>query len=76
MALSKVEFAVTGMSCNNCARAIERKLVSTPGVSSAKVDLENARASVEYEEGRTDRAQLISAVESLGYQVPGGTQTA
>ena len=75
MALNKVEIPVTGMTCNGCARTIERKLASTPGVSTARVDLENAKAMVEYDEERTDRTQLVFAVESLGYQVPGGTQT-
>jgi copper chaperone CopZ len=74
MALTKVQFSVTGMTCNGCARTIERKLASTPGVSAASVDLENTRASVEYDEQRTDPAQLVLAVESLGYQVPGATQ--
>jgi copper chaperone CopZ len=75
MALTKVEFPVTGMTCNGCARTIERKLASTPGVNTASVDLENAKATVEYDEQRTDRTQLVFAVESLGYQVPGGSQT-
>jgi Cu+-exporting ATPase len=76
MALSKAEFAVTGMTCNGCARTIERKLASTPGVSGAHVDLEAAKASVDYDPDRTDTAQLVQAVESLGYRVPGGSSTA
>ena len=73
--MAKAEFAVTGMTCGACARTVERKLVSTPGVSAAQVDLENAKATVEYDEDRTDRTQLVSAVESLGYQVHGGSGT-
>jgi copper chaperone CopZ len=75
MALNTVEIPVTGMTCNGCARSVERKLASTPGVSAAKVDLPNARATVEYDAERTDRTQLVLAVESLGYQVPGASQT-
>jgi copper chaperone CopZ len=75
MALTKVVFPVTGMTCNGCARTIERKLSSTAGVSAAKVDLENARATVEYDDQRTDRMQLVLAVQSLGYQVHGATES-
>jgi copper chaperone CopZ len=76
MASLQAEFAVTGMTCNGCARTIERKLTSTPGVSAARVNLELAKATVEYDPERTDMSRLVSAVESLGYQVPGGSQTA
>jgi copper chaperone CopZ len=58
------------MTCGHCAQAVQKKLSSTPGVSKVQVDLEGARATVEFDPAVTDRKRLAAAVESLGYGVP------
>jgi copper chaperone CopZ len=60
---------VLGMSCGNCARSIEKKLSSTPGVTKASVDLEAARATVEYDTDLVKPDALTKAVRDLGYDV-------
>ncbi|HLI86262.1 MAG TPA: heavy metal-associated domain-containing protein [Bryobacteraceae bacterium] len=60
---------VRGMSCANCARSIEKKLASTPGVTKASVDLEAARAIVEYDTDLVKPDALAKAVRDLGYEV-------
>jgi copper chaperone len=71
MALETVTLPVSGMTCGGCVRAVERKLSSTTGVSKATVDLAGARATVEYDPGRTSVAALAGAIRQLGYEVPG-----
>jgi copper chaperone CopZ len=73
MALTKATFSVTGMTCDGCVRAIERKLSATPGITSARVNLGEAKASIEYDTDVTDLSQVVAAVESLGYEVPAGS---
>jgi Cu+-exporting ATPase len=58
------------MTCGNCARSVERRLASTPGVTKAKVDLEAARATVEYDVDLVKPDVLANAVRQLGYEVP------
>lgn len=70
--MTSVAFTVKGMSCSGCARSVERKLLATPGVQSAVVDLEAATATVTFDETATDRDALKKAVESLGFDVVGG----
>jgi copper chaperone CopZ len=60
---------VRGMSCANCARSIEKKLAATPGVTKASVDLESARATVEYDTDLVKPDTLAKAVRDLGYEV-------
>jgi copper chaperone CopZ len=60
---------VRGMSCANCARSIEKKLASTPGVTKASVDLDTARATVEYDTDLVKPETLAKAVCDLGYDV-------
>ncbi|HEX6559643.1 MAG TPA: cation transporter [Longimicrobiales bacterium] len=58
---------VTGMSCEHCVRAVTNALKGTDGVRNAQVDLEGARAVVEYDEGKTNPRQLATAVMDEGY---------
>lgn len=67
--MTSVAFTVKGMSCAGCARSVERKLLATPGVQSAIVNLEAATATVTYDETATDCNALEKAVESLGFDV-------
>jgi len=70
MATETLHLTVQGMTCGNCARSVERKLASTPGVTRAVVDLNAAAATVEYDAGLVKPAALAEAVRQLGYQVP------
>ena len=70
MALETLDLAVQGMTCGNCARSVERKLSATPGVTKATVNLEAARASVEYDSSLVKPETLANAVRQLGYEVP------
>lgn len=61
---------VKGMTCGNCARSVERKLSSVPGVTKATVNLEAASASVEYDSTLVKPEAIANAVRQLGYEVP------
>ena len=57
------------MTCANCARTVERTLSSTPGVTKAQVDLQSAKATVEYDVDLVKPEVLAKAVRELGYEV-------
>ena len=59
-----------GMTCDNCARTIQRKLAFTPGVINATVDLKGSEATVEYDGKLVQPDKLANAVRQLGYEVP------
>ena len=68
--LARLELPVTGMTCANCVRTVERALnKKTPGVVRATVNYATEKASVEYLPGVTDRAAMVEAVEKAGYGV-------
>jgi copper chaperone CopZ len=58
------------MTCGNCARAVERKLTATPGVTNVEVNLEGASAGVEYDADLVTPETLANEVRKLGYEVP------
>jgi copper chaperone len=70
MSAETVTLPVSGMTCGGCVRSVEKKLAATPGVASAKVDLDSATATVQYDPSRTEVSKLVAAIEQLGYQVP------
>ena len=67
MAIKTVQMNVTGMTCGNCARSVEKKLAATPGVTGVKVDLQGAKATAEYDEELVKPDVLLNAVRDLGY---------
>jgi len=69
MAIQTVNMAVRGMTCDNCARSVERKLSSTPGVTKASVDRNSAVAVVEYDADLVKPEVLANEVRQLGYEV-------
>jgi P-type Cu+ transporter len=61
-------FAVTGMTCSNCARHVAEAIQSVAEVHSADVSLEASHASVRWlPGGGQDVAAVIRAVEEAGY---------
>ena len=67
---ARVELAVTGMTCANCAATIERTLKKkVPGVTSAIVNFATETASVSYIPGMVGRRDMVAAIERAGYGV-------
>lgn len=66
--VTRVEFPVTGMSCANCAMAIERTLTKkVPGVVNASVNFAAEHVLVDYIPNVTDVDEMIGAIEKAGY---------
>ncbi|HLL71679.1 MAG TPA: heavy metal translocating P-type ATPase [Pyrinomonadaceae bacterium] len=65
--IARVDLSLAGMTCNACARRIERRLRNAGGVESASVNFATARARVAYDRRATRPAQLIETIEEIGY---------
>lgn len=65
--MNTVTLKIAGMSCQHCVSAVKNALLSVPGVTKAAVDLEGAKASVEFDPAKTDTATLLKAIEEQGY---------
>lgn len=66
---AKAELPITGMTCANCARTIERALGRLGGVVSVSANFATERASVEYLPGVVSLAAIQQAVRDAGYDV-------
>jgi Cu+-exporting ATPase len=62
-----LKFEVTGMHCSACSSAVEKALLSMPGVQRASVSLALHQAEVVISPGSTTEAQLIELIEDCGF---------
>ncbi|KAA0568864.1 copper-translocating P-type ATPase [Azospirillum sp. Sh1] len=61
------DLSVTGMTCASCSGRVEKALSRLPGVDQASVNLATERAHVVAYAGSVDIADLVAAVEKVGY---------
>jgi len=59
---------VEGMTCPLCTSAIKQSLRTTPGVIKAKVILSTKKATVVFDDTKTDVSKLLHAIEVVGYK--------
>ena len=60
------ELLVTGMTCDNCARGLEKALSGVAGVEHSKVSYPDGNAIVEVRDN-VNGAALVSAIKAKGY---------
>jgi len=73
----RVDLSIGGMTCASCVSRVEGALNKVDGAS-ATVNYATERAAVSYDPARADAADLIGAVEGIGYRAkvadrPGAT---
>ncbi len=61
---------VQGMSCASCVGHVEKALKGVPGVDSVVVSLATNKASLSYDPARAGVADLVRAIDDVGYAVP------
>jgi Cu+-exporting ATPase len=67
--LISTSLSVSGMSCAACATRIEKTLARMEGVKDVHVNLATEKAKVVYDPSLTNEANLIGAIEALGYRI-------
>ncbi|MFH1054273.1 MAG: heavy metal translocating P-type ATPase [Candidatus Woesearchaeota archaeon] len=63
----KTEIIISGMTCSSCATVIDRALRKVDGVKSSNVNIATNKATVEFDEKKTDISSLIKAIKGKGY---------
>ena len=58
---------IGGMTCMGCVSSVTRVLQGVSGVRDARVTLDPAQATVQYDPALTNPAQLKRVVEDAGY---------
>ena len=67
----KKTLMIEGMACGHCTARVEKSLSELEGVISAVASVADKNAVVEYDETKVTDADLVEAVECLGFDVVG-----
>ncbi|MBL8117589.1 MAG: copper-translocating P-type ATPase [Anaerolineae bacterium] len=73
MSTQQISLPITGMTCANCARTVERTLTKTTGVDSVNVNFATERASVEFDPSQVKVSDMIERISKAGYGVAQAT---
>lgn len=67
--MEKVTLNVEGMSCGHCVKAVEGSVGALNGVSTVKVDLENKKVDVEFNQDEVTLDVIKESIDDQGYEV-------
>lgn len=65
--MQKATFAISGMSCGHCVKAVDKALQQAAGVTVESVAI--GSATVNYDDTHTDARAIAALIEDAGYQV-------
>ncbi|MCK5716226.1 MAG: cadmium-translocating P-type ATPase [Thiomargarita sp.] len=70
MSEQQITLSITGMTCVNCVRSVERRLLKkTPGVIAASVNFATEKANITYASEQITPDEIISAIKKAGFGV-------
>ncbi len=75
METKKAIIPVKGMTCVNCAAAIQKDLSKIVGVKNANVNFANEKAVVEFDPAAVDLGEFVSSIRESGYRAVTETVT-
>ncbi len=61
------DITVNGMSCKHCVKAVTEAVKALDGVKKIKVNLEEKRATVEYDDQAVGLDAIKAAIKEAGY---------
>ena len=61
------KLAITGMTCNHCAIAVEKAFLAVEGVESAEVNLDQKSALIVYDADEVSAEKLTAALNETNY---------
>lgn len=67
--IQKIEFKISGMTCNSCAEHINHEVNKLSGIISLNVSYDNRNAIVEFDNSKTNIIVIKKIINSTGYSV-------
>ena len=72
MTIQTLKLEISGMTCDHCARTIEKKLDTVEGIKNKKVSFPENAARIEFDSSKVRKEEIINAINSTGhYKVKG-----
>ena len=65
--MKKIRLDIEGMHCQSCVTLLTKALQKDLGVKYVNVNLTTEKATIEFDESKTNETQLINIIKSLNY---------
>jgi copper chaperone len=65
--MTEVTLKIEGMSCQHCVMRVKKAIDAVSGVT--KTDVAIGSATVQFDESKTKKEDIIAAIEKAGYRV-------
>ena len=67
--IQKVKFTISGMTCASCEEHVNHEVNKLSGILKSTTSYENGNAIVEFDNSKTDIAEIETAINGTGYSV-------
>ena len=67
--IQKVEFSISGMTCNSCVEHINHEVNKLTGIINSNSSFENRTVIVEFDNSKASITEIEKAINSIGYSV-------
>lgn len=67
MRIETVKYNITGMTCNGCAKGIERKFENTEGILNKSVSYDNAAGEFQFDNSVISKSEIAEIINSTGH---------
>ena len=67
--IQTIEFTISGMTCAGCEEHVNHEVNKLSGILKSTASYENGNAIVEFDNSKTDIAEIKKAINSTGYTV-------
>ncbi|MBU0560661.1 MAG: mercury(II) reductase [Bacteroidetes bacterium] len=72
MTIQTLKLEISGMTCDHCARTIEKKLNLLDGIKNNKISFTEKEGVIEFDSSKAEKEDIINAINSTGnYKVKG-----
>jgi Cu+-exporting ATPase len=65
--MQKINLDIKGMHCQSCVTLLTKNIQRDPGVKYANVNFTTEKATVEFDESKTNQNKIIKIISGLGY---------
>jgi len=67
--IQEVKFNVNGMTCSSCEEHVKHAVNGLPGILKVSANYEEGSASVQFDDSKTSKDEIVKAIDATGYKV-------
>lgn len=67
--VQSAEFKISGMTCEGCTEEVKHEVNKLQGILKSEASYQNANAMVQFDNSKTNIAEITRAINSTGYKV-------